>query len=917
MSSISNLIGYFKDCYQADTRTISFNSLFAKKVENRFFLDGKDELLNGNLSAYPISEKYYEAVEKNLLIYKREKVFYCAAFSIIGKGEGALGAESTFCAPLFLYPAKLVRKNSEPFVEITFEKRIININFLNSLKSEEVDDIHEVLTDQIPTQFSDDITTVGQIARLLEKRLPHLDAGDALLYPDLVGEKNLKQQVQKKSAGKGQFRLMPTLAFCVLRRSTSTQGIITELSSLTKHLDYSAPLRYLLGNKSNVKATKLGKGIVPTILSESQNDILSAVNKEVCTLVIGPPGTGKSYSIAALALDFMSKNKSVLIASKTDEAVDIISKKIEVDLNVPNIALRAGSSDYKKKLKGELENLLATTRRRPKGTLGQENFKLSNELNDTSRAIVECGEEFEDQVENEGTWGKYVAEAEANASFFAKIKVKYVKWRNSLQLPHWEVSKNLLDAYDRYKELAREVIVGNFNLRVHQSLYSNRILYRNFLKSLTARHSSRQEMLFDQVDVGKLLGTFPIWLVNMSDVHGVFPLRKEAFDLAIIDEATQCDIASCLPIFQRAKRVVVVGDPKQLRHASFLSRSMQFSLQKKHEIQDDTNISLDYRVTSILDLVEDQIERQDQVCFLDEHYRSKPDLIRFSNKHFYNDNLRIMTDSSLKNQGKNRELVEVEGVRDKKGVNRKEARAVIKEIKRILRDQKDLSAEVCQSIGVLSPFRDQVEFIATEIQSVIDLQAISKHQISCGTAYSFQGDERDIMLISMAVDSNSHHSTLIHMNKPDVFNVSITRARTKQVVFISFPKEFDAGLYVNHYLSDIRNDEQVVKVENSEAKDLFANEVKKRLEEMGMQVWVRYSISGLLVDLVFKTQDRIFGINLIGYPGEFEGALEIEDYKVLIRAGLPTFPMPYTYWKFGQDRCFEELMQFAGEGVDE
>ena len=47
------------------------------------------------------------------------------------------------------------------------------------------------------------------------------------------------------------------------------------------------------------------------------------------------------------------------------------------------------------------------------------------------------------------------------------------------------------------------------------------------------------------------------------------------FDVAIIDEASQCDIASCFPILFRAKRAVIVGDDKQLPHLSFLGGEKQ------------------------------------------------------------------------------------------------------------------------------------------------------------------------------------------------------------------------------------------------------------------------------------------------------------------------------------------------------
>ena len=71
------------------------------------------------------------------------------------------------------------------------------------------------------------------------------------------------------------------------------------------------------------------------------------------------------------------------------------------------------------------------------------------------------------------------------------------------------------------------------------------------------------------------------------------------------------------------------------------------------------------------------------------------------------------------------------------------------------------------------------------IKTKLSLKEIEKHKIRIGTPYSFQGDERDIVYLSLVVDDNTHHSSFIHINKEDVFNVMITRARIEQNVFYS------------------------------------------------------------------------------------------------------------------------------------
>ena len=66
---------------------------------------------------------------------------------------------------------------------------------------------------------------------------------------------------------------------------------------------------------------------------------------------------------------------------------------------------------------------------------------------------------------------------------------------------------------------------------------------------------------------------FPCWAVTSLAARGRVPFTAGHFDLVVIDEASQCDIASALPLLFRAKRSVIIGDPQQLRHITALTRS--------------------------------------------------------------------------------------------------------------------------------------------------------------------------------------------------------------------------------------------------------------------------------------------------------------------------------------------------------
>src|SRR5699024_1184700 len=99
------------------------------------------------------------------------------------------------------------------------------------------------------------------------------------------------------------------------------------------------------------------------------------------------------------------------------------------------------------------------------------------------------------------------------------------------------------------------------------------------------------------------------------------------------------------------------------------------------------------------------------------------------------------------------------------------------------------------SIGIISPFRGQVELIKKAVLRVFSQETIQQHQIEIGTAHTFQGDERDVMLMSWAIAANSHSQSLMFLQKPNLFNVAITRARKRLINFISKPvNELPEGL---------------------------------------------------------------------------------------------------------------------------
>jgi superfamily I DNA and/or RNA helicase len=226
---------------------------------------------------------------------------------------------------------------------------------------------------------------------------------------------------------------------------------------------------------------------------------------------------------------------------------------------------------------------------------------------------------------------------------------------------------------------------------------------------------------------------------------------------------------------------LIVGDTKQLKHYSFLARSKQTQLLAKNNVPENSPGAISYRDNSILDLALKTLASGQELAFLDEHFRSKPELIHFSNQSFYQSKLKIMQHRPCTSAG-HLHLHRIAGTRDASGVNPQEAQSLLAEIQHQI--TQDAQTGITHSIGVISPFSAQAEYIATLIEQKIPQTDVIKHSIRVATPFGFQGEERDIMLISFAIDNDSKRAAA-YLNKADVFNVTITRARQKQLIYLS------------------------------------------------------------------------------------------------------------------------------------
>jgi very-short-patch-repair endonuclease len=291
---------------------------------------------------------------------------------------------------------------------------------------------------------------------------------------------------------------------------------------------------------------------------------------------------------------------------------------------------------------------------------------------------------------------------------------------------------------------------------------------------------NKLEITEDQYECYKqALKAVPVWITTAQAPYSI-PLQENIFDMLVIDEATQCTVTNIIPLIYRASKVVIIGDQEQLPSIPNISVQTENSLAEKFQVENSlpilghVNNNIYKSTYSILP------NRRFDVILLDEHYRSHPLIIGFSNLYIYQKNLKLKKDPNHLGDSVYRHNIQGSCQRGKYGtswINPQEVKAVISLISS-LKSQ----TEGRLSYGVVTPFKSHF----TEIQNQLQQYNLDEG-VKCGTAHQFQGDERDIMIFSAVVSNGIADSAVRWVQEPkNLINVAITRARQSLYVVADY-----------------------------------------------------------------------------------------------------------------------------------
>ncbi|MDD3012103.1 MAG: AAA domain-containing protein [Candidatus Gastranaerophilales bacterium] len=997
-SFIKRICLYLHDCVREEVKSSTFRNLNQDKENKWFFLSGEEMLLSnpdGPLSLDGTNSLITELMLQAEISQKDRYLIY-GYFFLAGKNAGRKRTEE-FLTPLLYSPCKLERSGVNINCTLTEDTLSLNTGALASLlkydDEDRVDHIFEGLIDVVP-----DLPITNEKLQIffttLKSIIPDIEISMFNHESPFVPDTNGKLTVDKLS-------VVDISAIVLTKRPTITAGVLHELTQISEkpsgifretvlntiQEEYSknqksknqAPMSF--DPKKN-KKDEIFFPITPLELSDSQTQVIDAIRQHPLVSVFGPPGTGKSQTIVNLVSHLVASGKTVLVVSRMDKAVDVISERLN-NLGAPFLCLRAGRQSYQKQLNFYLQDLLANKVDLDSG-FESSVFASLDDMKNLVKSIKELENKCEKILQFEKDWyialNKYEEQKKSSkakhlitsdftekeieqakilfdkirrtyekSGFFNSIitKLSYKKLMKNLHLNKIELTCINLDKIEQDLEVIKlknvmKIIegsiskTGNLNqlleslkkLRERQKELSADILKnqrRESLKGLMRDQAKRQNLyihskalverkknlqnrLLHQEDFKPLLEAFPCWATTTYEISECLPLKPGMFDVVIVDEASQCDIASCIPALFRAKSAVIVGDDKQLSHLSFLEKAKEQSFLSQYNIPDRYQLILRFRSNSIFDLANFYSSRS---VLLDEHFRSYPPIINFSNQEFYGNRIKIISkeleipdcielnivDDAKVDLDTTRNMAEVEKIMEK-----------LQDI--ILNDSKNMSGQP-HSIGIISPFRGQVELIKKAISQVLTGDIVKKHQLEVGTAHTFQGDEKDIILLSFTIAPNSHFQSLIFIQKPNLFNVAITRARKKLICFISrSPESLQSGLLRN-YLEYIQA--YKLKTEKKEMRVIYNNSAEETaatsLRQEGFSVYPDFEFAGFKLDMVVSNGENSVAVEFNGFDETENQSKEIKNQAILERCGWKVMRITAREWHYSSKICINRIKE--------
>ena len=406
----------------------------------------------------------------------------------------------------------------------------------------------------------------------------------------------------------------------------------------------------------------------------------------------------------------------------------------------------------------------------------------------------------------------------------------------------------------------------------------------------------------------------PVWVMPLSRVVENFDPCSARFDVVIIDEASQSDVMALVALYL-GKTALVVGDHEQVSPSAVgqdlgIIQNLIFQY-----LQGVPNADLYDGQISIYDLARQSFGGT--TCLV-EHFRCVPEIIQFSNMISYDQRIKPLRDASRVQVRPHTIAYRVGGSSRDGKINRQEALGVASLLTAAMEQPEYQKNEAGQpaSFGVVSLVGDEQ---ALEIDNLlrrhISPDLCEQHRLLCGNAAQFQGDERDVVFISL-VDTAQRGPLSLRDQElfKQRFNVAASRARDQMWVVHSLSpqndlKADDLRRQLIEHAEDPSNLMRALEEKENRAQSPFEHEVMKRLLAAGYRVQPQWRVGAFRIDLVVEGDRRRVAIECDGdryHPLE-KIPEDMERQAVLERMGWIFARIRGTEYLRNPDRAMKQV----------
>ncbi|MGN6693209.1 MAG: AAA domain-containing protein, partial [Aquihabitans sp.] len=479
----------------------------------------------------------------------------------------------------------------------------------------------------------------------------------------------------------------------------------------------------------------------PFVLSPSQQRVVAAARTRRLTVVSGAPGNGKTHAVAAVALDHVARGQSVLVATRSRFAARSIADLIH-RVPGPN-ALRFGDIVEGSSVVDELnDHLLDAPATDAAGDLARARavrdaaattvrtalelealaadapssiaamrvtaprcFDLDADLDELDRLTADAQRPRSGPL---ARWRSRRALGELSEAVGTPVTdpaavataLAHARRRRAAIVLAADGGTVLADEWDRLAAAqdALHLAVGAAAREQQDRGRRARGAVAELLAALRAGRGKRRQLLAS-IDAEALTAAVPLWVGTLSDIEDLLPARTGTFDLVILDEAAHIDQLGAAPALLRAKRAVVVGDPRQLRHVSFLADGTIATAMAAHGVEELT-ATIDLRRNSVFDRAAALVP----ITELAEHYRSVPHLVEFPLTEFYRGRVDVMT------RRPDNDAADVIDVLSPPEPGRP---GEIDAVLHLLRERIEAGLDV--TVGVITPFREHADALRAAV----------------------------------------------------------------------------------------------------------------------------------------------------------------------------------------------------------